>query len=167
MIVDDKTTLDFGQEVNLAHPLSSRRVPVVRSTHLRFKYHVAVIIGPEDWDWVPPGEEPTSQEADQLVAYLDYRLRWYNDRYRQQMFEAHPFDLDSGVNTFTFKKDPIVGWQYNAATWTLHRWYPQEQVHNQRHDSLEALLDYVQNLTPEKWAAFKAEQPDRWSAGSR
>jgi hypothetical protein len=154
---------DFSEEVDLAHPLSLRRVPVVQSPHLRFKYHVAVVIGPETWDWVPPGEEPTQREADQLVAYLDFRLRWYNGRHRAHMLESHPFDLDSGINTYTFKKSPEVGWQYNAATWTMHTWFPQNRMHDERFDSLEALLDYVQNLVPEKWAAFKAERPDLWS----
>lgn len=155
------TPAEFADEVNLDHPLSARRVPVLSNPFPRWKYHVAVVINPDEDALYGPSLEPTPEEAEQLVAYLDYRLTDYYQHYREQM-RQRPFDVDGTINTYTFRKDPTVGWQYNAMTWTLHVWFPQIRLHEQRFETLEALIDHIHTYGGElyhRWAEFKATSP--------
>lgn len=153
-----RTLADFS-EVDHDHPLSRRRVPVLKGPHCRWKYHVAVVIAEADSLW-GAGLEPTEQESDQLAAYLEHRMDWYNHSYRAHVRAGAPYDVDGTVNTFTFRKCPLVGWQYNAATWSTHTWFPQMNIHPQRFESLEALLDHIYTFGDDKptqgWLGFKA-----------
>ena len=152
---------DFDEVVR-DHPLVARRLPVLRNHHPRWKYDVALVVNAEDDLW-GASEEPTVAESEQLVAYLEFRLRYYNEAWRQRMLDRYPFDIDGSVNTYTFRKCPEVGWQYNARSWTMHVWFPQRGLHEQRYATLEALLDKVNTYggdgPTQKWLDFKAESP--------
>lgn len=159
------TAAEFADEVDLDHPLSKRRVPVLHGSHPRWKYHVAVVINPDGGVFRAEGVglEPTPEEVEQLVAYLDYRLTYYNLNYRQKML-ARPFDLDDAVNTYSFRKDPELGWTYNMATWVAGpTWVPSRYPEDSRRfPTLEALIDHIHTYGGElyhRWAEFKATSP--------
>lgn len=150
-------------EVVRDHPLVARRLPVLRSCHARMRYDIALVVNPDD-DLYGPSEEPTEAEAEQLLAYLEFRLRYYNDRWRQRMLDLYPFDLDETVNTYTFRKHVEAGWQYNVMTWRGGwPWFPARHIEgHQPMPSLEALLDHTKTFGAEpmqSWLDFKAESP--------
>lgn len=157
--IDDQ--MKFDEISDWTHPLIARRVPVVATSHPRWKYHVVLS---KDNLWThDPNVETTEQENDQLVAYLDFRLRWYNESYRKQMFEKYPFDVDSGVNTIIFRKSWRFGWGYRMASFEGgYSWYPQWDKPETHYRDLVDLFDRVQNLVPERWEAFKTENPTIW-----
>lgn len=155
------TLADFADEVDVDHPLTARRIPVLRNCHSRFRYHVALVIGCAEWEDVA-ALEPTPQEVDQLTAYLEKHMRYYNDRYRAEVARRAPFDVDGTVNTHTFRKHPEHGWQYNVMTWTYGpSWFPTPPWHKAANLSLEALLDKINTIGDgppmQKWLDIKAE----------
>ncbi len=98
------------------HPLAARRIPVIHSVHPSWHYEVAVVIGPEyPFDHLR-GLEPTDHEADLIVSYLTYRLRWYSDSYRAQI-RKRPLDVDSSTNTTVLIKTGEDDWHFRRASW--------------------------------------------------
>lgn len=157
------TLAEFADEVDIEHPLTARRIPVLRGTHPRWKYHVALVIGRHDWqDAADAGIEPEPFEVDQLCAYLEKHMRYYNASYRAMVEGRGPFDLDSTVNTHIFRKHPEHGWQYNVASWTYGpRWFPTPPWHTVGPFTLEELLDRINTFgddgPTQKWLDVKAE----------
>lgn len=159
-------TLDdfaMADEVDTSHPLTERRIPVLRGTNPKFKYHVALVIGRSEW--MPESEagiEPEPFEVDQLCAYLEKTMRYYNDRYRAEVAARGPFDVDGTVNTHIFRKHATHGWQYNVASWTMGpSWFPTPPWHNAESYTLEALLDKINTFGDgppiQSWLDVKAE----------
>lgn len=157
------TLADFADEVDVEHPLTARRLPVLRGTHSRWKYHVALVIGRMDWqEEADCGIEPTPEEIEQLLVYLEKHMRYYNDSYRRRVEARGPFDVDGTVNTHTFRKHAEHGWQYNVATWDRGpTWFPTPPWHPLAPMTLEALLDRVNTFGDgppmQKWLDLKAE----------
>lgn len=152
------TLADFADEVDVEHPLTQRRIPVVRDCHSRWKYHVALVIGGAEWDPVK-ALEPEPFEVEQLCVYLEKHMRYYNDAYRARVEAQGPFDVDGTVNTHTFRKHPTDGWQYHVATWQYGpTWIPHQPKEPL---SLEALLDRVNTFGDgppmQRWLDLKAE----------
>lgn len=157
------TLADFADEVDIDHPLTERRIPVLRSPACRWKYHVALVIGGRDWeDAAHHGIEPEPWEVEQLLAYREKHMRYYNDRYRAKVEGQAPFDVDATVNTHTFRKHATAGWQYNVATWDYGpRWFPSPPFHEVGPFTLEALLDRINTFGDgppmQRWLDIKAE----------
>lgn len=163
----------FAEEVDVNHPLTARRIPVLRGSHPRWKYHVGLVIGGREYESVENyALEPTDIEVEQLCAYLEKHMRYYNDSYRRQVAARGPFDVDGTVNTHLFRKHPVHGWQYNVGSWTSGvTWYPTPPWSKNRAGepespfTLEELLDknhtYGEDLY-KPWAELKAENPDIW-----
>lgn len=134
--------------------VEQHRLPVVGSPYPRWRYHVAVMGYSELWDTI----EPTDAEAAQLGSYLQFWLqKFYSPSYIELMRER-PFDIDAYTVTLTFLKREGGTWHYKQCTWEHGPW-PFPNAERQYHDLVD-LLDHVENLIPEKWAAWKAEHPD-------
>lgn len=157
------TLADFADEANIEHPLTARRIPVLRHCNPRWRYHAALVIGGASWeDPQNHGIEPTAQEADQLCVYLEKHMRYYNDSYRARVAARGPFDVDGTVNTHTFRKHAEHGWQYNVMTWNQGpTWFPTPPFHKVGPFTLEQLLDRIHTYGDEKpiqkWLDLKAE----------
>lgn len=158
------TLADFAEDgVDIGHPLTERRLPVLRDCHPRFKYHTALVVGGPDY--MPrehDGLEPEPWEAEQLLADLEYRMRYYNDRYRARVAARGPFDVDGTVNTHTYRKHAEHGWQYHVMTWQYGPiWFPTPPWHKAGPFTLEALLDRVHTFGDgppmQKWLDAKAD----------
>lgn len=157
------TLADFADEVDVEHEFTARRLPVLRGTRSRWQFHVALVIG--RLDWMAEGDvglEPEPWEVDQLCVYLEKHMRYYNDGYRERVASRGPFDVDSTVNTHTFRKHPEHGWQYNVWTWQGGpTWFPTPPWHTAGPLSLEELLDrintYGDGPPMQKWLDLKAE----------
>ena len=155
---------DFAADgVDVEHPLTARRIPVLRDSYPRFKYHTALVIGGPDY--MPREQdaiEPEPFEVEQLCADLEYRMRYYNDTYRARVASRGPFDVDGTVNTHTFRKHPQYGWQYHVMTWTMGpTWFPTPPWSAAGPFTLEALLDRVHTFgdgpPSTRWLAVKAD----------
>ena len=155
---------DFANDgVDIEHPLTKRRLPVLRDCYQRFKFHTAVVIGGPDY--MPREQdalEPEPFEVEQLCADLEYRMRYYNASYRRRVAARGPFDVDGTVNTHTFRKHPEHGWQYNVATWQYGpTWFPTPPWHEEGPFTLEALLDRVHTFGDgppmPKWLEVKTD----------
>jgi hypothetical protein len=99
----------FSDDADEHDPLTMLRIAVT-SSHPRYGYHVAFDRDSE--------QRPTDDEAAILASYLDLRLTWYNDGYRQRMAER-PLDTDSGTNTVVFHKWGAGDWGYRRASFTV------------------------------------------------
>lgn len=140
------TLADFADDgVDIEHPLTERRIPVLSNCYPRFKFHTALVVGGPDY--MPrehDGLEPDPFEVEQLCADLEYRMRYYNDSYRARVAARGPFDVDGTVNTHTFRKHAEYGWQYHVLTWTQGpTWFPTPPWQKAGPLTLEALLDRV------------------------
>lgn len=157
------TLADFaGEGVDVTHPLTERRIPVLKNCYSLFKFHTALVIG---GDYVDDernyGLEPEPFEVEQLLADLEYRMAYYNDAYRARVAARGPFDVDGTVNTHTFRKHAEYGWQYHVLTWTQGvTWFPTPPWSKTGPYSLEALLDRVHTFGDgppmQRWLDIKA-----------
>lgn len=154
------TLADFAEEVDVAHYLTARRIPVVRDCYSRWKYHVALVIGGPDY---MPREhdalEPEPFEVEQLCVYLEKHMRYYNASYRARVTARGPFDVDGTVNTHTLRKNPVHGWQYHAASWQYGPTWVPDNVETAT--TLEAVLDRINTFGDgppmQSWLDLKAE----------
>ena len=157
------TLAEFADEVDVQHPLTARRIPVLRGPWPRWKYHVALVIGRPEWhDPNDVGLEPEPFEVDQLCVYLEKHMRYYNARYRAEVEGRGPFDVDGTVNTHIFRKHPERGWQYHVASWCYGpTWFPTPPWHKVGPFNLEELLDRINTFgggpPMQKWLDLKAE----------
>lgn len=154
---------DFAHEVDVEHPLTERRIPVLRHCYPDFKYHTALVIGGPDWDDERNhGQEPEPFEVEQLCADLEYRMRYYNDSYRALVEARGPFDVDGTVNTHTFRKHAEHGWQYHVLSWRQGvTWFPTPPWSKSGPFTLEALLDRLHTFGDgppmPRWLEVKAD----------
>ena len=148
-------------------PLAALRIPVVRDQYPRWKYEVCVVItapGNEGWIW-GPALRPDDTEVKQILAYLDYRMGWYNEGWQAKM-RQRPLDVDSGTNTVILQKFGEGDWRYRRMTWEHGPWPFYDMPER---FTLEALLDHINDYGGEpnpKWRAFKAAHPEAFPASS-
>lgn len=146
---------DWPFDADRADPLAALRIPVVRSAYPDWKYEVCLMID-EAEGALRPSVRPDDAEVRQVAAYIDYRMEYYNEGWKAKM-RRRPLDVDSSTNTVTLRKRPDGGWCYRRWTWTTGPMMvppPGEVL------TLEALLDRINDIVPEKWQAFKAAHPE-------
>jgi hypothetical protein len=150
---------DWPYDADQRDPLAELRIPVVRTPYPGWKYEVCVMISdPADTDPLyGPSLRPDERETAQIVAYIDYRMAWYNAGWRAKMRER-PLDTDGTTNTVVLRKRADGGWCYRRWSWTMGPLMvpaPDGEAL-----TLEALLDRINDLVPDKWAAHKAKYPE-------
>jgi hypothetical protein len=148
-------------EADQHDPLAKLRIPVLQNPYPMWKYEVCVvIIDPADDSLdartFGPALRPTDLEVKQILAELDYRMDWYRESWKAKMRER-PLDVDSGTNTLILQKRAEGDWRYRRMSFE-HGLWPFYNM-TQRF-TLEALLDHINDLVPEKWAAWKARYPE-------
>lgn len=101
------------------HPLAALRVPVVATTHPRWRYEVALIVSEPASGFGPGlvGVEPTEEEGRLVAAVIEYRMRYYNAGWAEKM-RARPLDVDGSTNTLLLLKRVGGGWSFRRASWT-------------------------------------------------
>jgi hypothetical protein len=157
MMVDD-----WPFDADRDDPLTALRIPVVTSAYPDWKYEVCVMIA-EGEDALWPSLRPDEHEVQQILAYLDYRMEYYNEGWKAKM-RRRPLDVDASTNTVVLRKRPDGGWCYRRWTWMTGPLMVPEPDGERL--SLEALLDRINDLLPEKWQAHKANYPEAFSAGT-
>lgn len=143
-------------------PLTTLRIPVVRSAWPWWKYEMCVVItepGTEESRWELSALRPNPREIAQLAAELEYKMAWYNDGWKAQM-RKRPLDIDSGTNTVILQKVAEGDWRYRKMTFQHGLWpfYNMEQRF-----TLEQLLDHINDWgdSPNpRWREFKAAHPE-------
>lgn len=142
-------------------PLAALRIPVVSTPYPRWKYEVALVISDDDlWG---PALRPDDTEVAMIVAYLEYRMEYYNDGWKAKM-RRRPLDVDSSTNTVTLMKRGEGDWRYQKATWQHGPWPFYDAAERY---TLERLLDHINDYGSEpnpKWRAWKAAHPEAFPA---
>lgn len=149
------------------------RIPVVTSTP-SWKYEVALLV-PHHAEGETPDPDafslwgavwPTDEEAAVVGSYIDYRMEYYNEGWRQQM-RARALDVDSSTNTVTLRKN-ANGWTYTRATYSHSLFYPlyNKPQHAPTKDGLIALVMAINTYgdqVREPFAEWMARHPGVWS----
>jgi hypothetical protein len=138
-------------------PLAALRIPVVSSPYPRWKYEVALVISDDDlWG---PALRPDEAEVRQIVAFLGYRMEYYNESWKAKM-RRRPLDVDGTTNTVTLMKRADGDWRYRKATWEHGPWPFYDMPER---FTLEGLLDHINDFGSQpnpKWRAWKAAHPE-------
>lgn len=146
-------------------PLTALRIPVVRNPWPRWKYEVCVMIsdpaGEDAKYW--PSLRPDDAETAMILAYLDYQMAYYNAGWKAKM-RRRLLDVDSSTNTVILRKRPDGGWCYKRMSWERG---PVMVPGDGEALSLEKLLDRINDLVPEEWAAHKARYAGVFTEASR
>jgi hypothetical protein len=146
---------DWPFDADRNDPLAALRVPVVTTANPGWKYEVCLMIdGSEDALW--PSLRPDDTEVKQVAAYIEYRMEYYNAGWKAKM-RRRPLDADGSTNTVVLRKRPDGGWCYRRRSWERGPMMvpvPGEVL------TLEALLDRINDIVPEKWQAWKAAHLD-------
>ena len=148
-------------------PLAALRIPVVSSPYPGWKYEVALVITDDDlWG---PALRPAETEVRQIVAYIEYRMEYYNEGWRAKM-RRKPLDVDSGTNTVTLMKRGDDDWCYRRWTWQTGPLMVPSRYDNQSAMGLEQLLDHIHlygdSKPSPKWLAWKAAHPEAFPVSS-
>jgi len=143
-------------------PLAALRIPVVGSPWPGWKYEVALLCpdSPAGQD-LYPSLRPDDAEVRQVVAYIEYRMLYYNENWKAGM-RKRPLDVDGTTNTVILQKRAKGGWCYRRASWQtgpcmIPPWNSDERL------SLEQVLDKINDLVPAKWQTFKDAHPEAFS----
>jgi hypothetical protein len=134
-------------------PLTALRIPVVTSPFPAWHYEVCLFAGGDLWG---PALRPDDAEVRQVVAYLGYRMEYYNESWKAKM-RKRPLDVDATTNTVILQKRGERDWCYRRASWSTGPLMVPGP--DGGHLNLECLLDKINDLVPEKWAAWKAAHP--------
>jgi hypothetical protein len=151
------------EEADHNDPLAALRIPIVRTSHPRWKYEVALVVGSEDNRYWAPGLRPDEAEVRQIVAELDWRMEYYNESWKAKM-RRRPLDVDSGTNTVILQKFAEGDWRYRRASFE-HGMWPFASMG--KRFTLEALLDHINDFGDKpnpRWRAFKAAHPEAFPA---
>lgn len=141
-------------------PLAALRIPVVANPYPRWKYEVALMITGDDlWG---PALRPTDAEVAQVVAYIGYRMEYYNEGWKAKM-RRKPLDTDATTNSVILLKLAEGDWRYRRMSWEHGPWPFYDMTER---FTLEGLLDKINDLVPEKWQAWKAAHPEAFPASS-
>lgn len=159
---------DWPFDADKDDPLAALRIPVVRNAYPRWKYEVCVVIIDQaddspDAQALGPALRPTDLEVKQILAELDYRMEYYNEGWKAKM-RQRALDVDSSTNTLILQKRAEGDWRYRRMSFEHGLWPFYDMT---KRFTLEALLDHVNNLAPEKWAAWKARYPEAFGEVSR
>lgn len=153
------TATDWPFDACQDDPLTALRIPVVRTSHPRWKYEVALVIGSEDDRYWTPGLRPDEAEVRQIAAELEWRMTYYNEGWKAGM-RKRPLDVDGTTNTVILQKFGDGDWRYRRASFEHGMW---PFYNNPRRFTLEQLLDHINDYGSEpnpKWRAFKAAHPE-------
>ena len=128
---------DWPFDADQNDPLAKLRIPVVSTPSPMWKYEVALCINDDDlWG---PALRPDEAEVRQIVAYIDWRMEYYNAGWKAKM-RRRPLDVDSSTNTVTLIKRGDGDWRYQKATWRHGPWPFYDMPER---FTLEALLDHI------------------------
>jgi hypothetical protein len=146
-------------EADQHDPLAALRIPVVRTSHPRWKYEVALVVGSEDDTLWAPGLRPDEAEVRQIVAELEWRMTYYNEGWKAKM-RRRPLDVDGTTNTVILQKFGEGDWRYRRASFEHGMW---PFFNSGKRLTLEHLLDHINDYGSEpnpKWREFKAAHPE-------
>jgi hypothetical protein len=157
------TSTDWPFDAYQDDPLAALRIPVVGSPYPRWRYEVALCCpnSPAGQD-LYPSLRPDEAEVRQIVAYIGYRMEWYNEGWRAKMRES-ALDVDSGTNTVTLIKRGEGDWQYVKATWRHGPWpfydAPERYALGQLLDRINDFSGRGDQPNP-RWQAWKDAHPE-------
>lgn len=155
------TETDWPFDADQNDPLAALRIPVVSSPHPRWKYEVALVIS--DSDLWGPAIRPSDAEVRMIVAYIEWRMEYYNAGWKAKM-RKRPLDVGNSTNTVTLMKLADGDWRYQKATWRHGSW---PFCNMTERFTLEALLDHINSFGSEpspKWQAWKDAHPEAFGA---
>ena len=157
----DTETAGWPYDAYRDDPLTALRIPVIGTPYPGWKYEVALLCprtpGGQD---LYPSLRPDDAEVRRIVAYIDWRMEYYNDGWKAGM-RKHPLDTDATTNTVVLCKRAEGDWCYRRASWQYGPFMVPER--DGEHLSLEHLLDRVNDFGDEpnpKWQAWKAAHPE-------
>lgn len=160
-------TTDWPYDAVQDDPLTALRIPVVRNPYPGWKYEVCVVIADDDAErsYFGPALRPDERETAQILAELEWRMRWYNDGWAAKM-RRRPLDTDSSTNTVVLLKRAESNWAYRRMSWTTGPLLvPTREM---QPETLEQVLDRCNDYGGEpnpKWREFKAAHPDAFGGG--
>jgi hypothetical protein len=173
------TTWPFGTDAVENDPLTSLRIPVVRSFNPSWHYVAAYLGTNADTgsDWSPPwpfssAERPTDAEANMLASFLqEHRHYWFgNEGYARKM-DQRPLDVDSGWNTIVFIKYATDDWGYRRCSWTYGPTFVPDPPNFADRKlgplTLEQVMDRVHTIGDEPmkhWTDWKDAHPEVFPA---
>jgi hypothetical protein len=154
-------TTDWPFDAYQDDPLAALRIPVVGSAWPGWKYEVALLCpdspaGQDLW----PSLRPDEAEVRQIVAYIGWRLEYYNEGWRAKM-ARRPLDVDGSTNTVILRKRGEGDWCYRRWTWETGPFMV--PAPDDGHLDLERLLDRINDHhdgPDPKWRAWKAAHPE-------
>lgn len=150
-----------GWQTDLATNL---RVPLVTSSHPRWTYVTAIVVGEDMPKGDYEGMLPTEAEVRMVASFCDeYRERTYRPGFAALMRDFAPFDIDSSANLGYLRKDDAGGWHYRKRTWRSGPMWstPHEGA------TLVELLDHIKTYGGEvdrAWTEWKAAHPEVFGA---
>ena len=152
------TDTEWAYDADQHDPLAALRIPVVRSPYPGWSYEVCVMIAdPADDRTLWPSLRPDDREIRQILAYLDYRMNYYNERWKAKM-RRRPLDTDASTDTVILRKHPTGGWSHRRRSWQTGPVMVPAPTGDVL--TLEQLLDRINDVVPEKWTAHKANYPE-------
>jgi hypothetical protein len=159
-------TAEWPYDADRYDDLAKLRIPVIRTPYPDWNYEVALMItAPDDGDPLYGlSLRPGDREVKQVVAYLGYRMEYYNAGWKAEM-RRKPLDVDGTTNTVILRKRSDTGWTYRRASWSAGPLMV--PAPDGERLTLEQLLDKINDLAPEAWGAWKAAHPEAFGGARR
>lgn len=154
-------TADWPYDAYQDDPLTALRIPVIGTPFPGWRYEVALVCpDSEAGQDLYPAARPDEAEVRQIVAYIEYRMEYYNSSWRAKM-RKRLLDTDDSTNT-------VILWKRGEGDWCYRRdsWQTGPLVVPVRGDEpldLERLLDHINDYGSgpnPKWRAWKAAHPE-------
>ena len=163
-------TAEWPYDARRDDPLTALRIPVVGSPYPGWRYEVCLLIGEPDgfgpdglWG---PALRPDDAEVRQIVAYIGYRMEYYNESWKARM-RRRPLDIDGTTNTVVLRKRGAGDWCYRRCSWVTGPFMV--PTPDQEHLDLERLLDSIHHYGDDnpcqKWLDWKAAHAEAFSSG--
>ena len=108
---------------------------------------------------------PTDEELRQLQSYCEFKARDLY-LYRSDKILIMELPKDVGHHTMIFRKGEFPdgngeGWFYRKLMWRIGPTFiPYHLAENYKLNTLIELLNGYENITPEKWQAWRKNHPD-------
>lgn len=155
-----ETATEWPYDARQDDPLTALRIPVVGSPYPRWRYEVALVIADDDlWG---PALRPDDAETRMIVAYIEYRMEYYNSSWKAKM-RRRPLDMDGTTNTVILQKRGEDDWCYRRDSWVTGPLMVPSKFDGDLPLGLAPLLDQVNDfgsIVNEKWRAWKAAHPE-------